>query len=290
MAEEKKREKIKRKLTHNYRLVISSEDTWEEKFSLRLNRLNVFVVFGLISFFLIVSTTIFIAFTPLKEYIPGYDSSKLRQESQNLIFKTDSLNNIISKNQVLVDNLSRVLSGDIDTQSLYIEDDSIKQEKAKTNINIDLSPSKEDSIFRLDIERADRYNIIEKKDRNVFILTSPIQGKISQKYNVEQKHFAIDIATAAGTPVKSVADGTIIFSEWTSLTGTVIIIEHNNNLISVYKHNSTSSKNQGDFVEKGEVIATSGSTGELSTGPHLHFELWYDGYPVNPTDYIDFEL
>ena len=284
-----KNNKIKKKLTHNYRLVISSEENWEEKFSVRLNRLNVFIVTGTLSIFLVVSTILLIALTPLKEYIPGYDPTKLRRESQNIIFKTDSLESIINKNQNYIDNLSLILSGKIDSDS--IKKVSANKPYSKNDIkNIDFTITKEDSIFRTEIEREDRFNVFGKKNKTNFILISPISGSVTDSYNAKDKHFAIDIAAEEGTPVKAVADGTIIFSEWTSTTGNVIIIEHQNNLISVYKHNALSTKEQGDFVESGEVIATSGSTGELSSGPHLHFELWYNGYPVNPADFINFEL
>ena len=286
-----KNKKLKNKLTHKYILAIHSENSLEEKFSMRLNRLNVFIFIGTLSVFLIVSTILLIAFTPLKEYIPGYDPSKLRIESQNVIFKTDSLNNEIRKNQKYIDNLSLILSNKINPDSIqkiaHVESNSKKE---INNSDYDFSITKEDSIFRTEIEIKDRYNIIGKKSKRHFILTAPISGTISEVYNSENKHFAVDIAAKEGTPVKAVADGTVVFAEWTSTTGNVIIIEHENHLISVYKHNALSTKEQGDFVEKGEVIAISGSTGELSSGPHLHFELWYNGYPVNPTDFINFEI
>mgnify|MGYP000480597311 FL=1 len=117
---------------------------------------------------------------------------------------------------------------------------------------------------------------------------APVKGGITQQFNVNEKHFAIDVVAKTGTPVKAVADGTVIFSEWTAETGYVLIVEHVNDFISVYKHNGTILKEQGDFVKSGEVISNVGSTGELTTGPHLHFELWNNGYPVNPTNYIDF--
>ena len=283
-----KNNKLSKKLTHNYRLVISSEDNWEQKFSMRLNRLNVFIVVATTSIFLIVGTILLIAFTPLKEYIPGYDPTKLRRESQNLIFKTDSLEKIIFRNQTYIDNLSMILSGKVDSDS--IRTINTKDDLSSNNDEVDFTITKIDSIFRTEIEREDRFSLIGDNNKRSFILIAPINGSITQNYNAESKHFAIDIATVEGTPVKAVADGTVIFSEWTSTTGNVIIIEHDNQLISVYKHNALSTKEQGDFVESGEVIASSGSTGELSSGPHLHFELWYKGFPVNPSDFINFEL
>ena len=121
------------------------------------------------------------------------------------------------------------------------------------------------------------------------MLFPPVSGTISEPYNLEEKHYAVDVVVAKDTPVKATADGIVIFSEWTVSTGYVIILEHSYGLISVYKHNAELSKSQGDLVKAGEVIAIAGNTGELSTGPHLHFELWNDGYPINPTNFIDFK-
>ena len=121
------------------------------------------------------------------------------------------------------------------------------------------------------------------------MLFPPVKGTISEIFNTKDKHYAVDVVTSKDAPVKATADGTVIFSEWTAQTGYVIIIEHTNNLISVYKHNSVLTKEQGELVKAGEVIAAAGNTGELSTGPHLHFELWSDGYPIDPTNFIDFE-
>jgi len=150
-----KNNKLKKKLVHKYRLVISSEDNWEEKFSMRLNRLNVFVIVGTVSIFLVISTILLIALTPLKEYIPGYDSTKLRRDAQNLIFKTDSLESIISKNQTYIDNLSKILSGEIDSIAISQIEESDKKAVKDVVINkseIDFSISKEDSIFRAEVE------------------------------------------------------------------------------------------------------------------------------------------
>ena len=122
-----------------------------------------------------------------------------------------------------------------------------------------------------------------------FVLFPPVNGTISESYNAKEKHFGIDVVVAKNTPVKATSDGTVIFSEWTAETGYVIIIEHSYGLISIYKHNASLTKSQGELVKSGEVIATAGNTGELTTGPHLHFELWSDGYPINPTNFIDFK-
>ena len=121
------------------------------------------------------------------------------------------------------------------------------------------------------------------------MLFPPANGTISDGYNIEKRHYAVDIVVPKDSPIKATADGTIIFAEWTAETGFVVIIEHAHGLLSVYKHNSSITKKQGDLVKAGEVIATAGNTGEYTTGPHLHFELWSDGYPINPTNFIDFK-
>lgn len=153
-----------------------------------------------------------------------------------------------------------------------------------------LNASKTDSLFREKIESNDRFPLFDKAENKLdMVFFAPINGDISQDFNSDNKHFAIDIVSVTGTPVKAIEDGRVIFSEWTTETGYVLIIEHGTGFISVYKHNGVLLKQQGDFVKSGEAIATVGSTGELTTGPHLHFELWYNGYPVNPINYIDFK-
>lgn len=263
-----------------------------EKFSIGLSRLNVFLVLSITGLVLIFSTIILISFTSLKEYIPGYDSSKTRKQAQDMVFMVDSLENVLRMNQLYIDNLSSILSGDIDSSEIdfkYNTVDSVLPNSGEF-FGEDFEISKEDSIFRTEIEIMDRYSIYENKNDDSFVLMAPLKGEITDDYNPEEKHYAIDMAVNTGTPVLSVADGNIVFAEWTSATGNVVIINHDNNLISVYKHLSDRNVEQGDFVEAGEVIATAGSTGELTTGPHLHYELWYNGYPVNPKDFIDFEL
>ena len=280
------KQKLKRKLTHQYRLVMLNEETFEERFSLKLNRLNVFVLGGLFSIFLIVGTILLIAYTPLKEYIPGYDSTKLRTQALKATLKADSISRELTNLKLFTQAIQPILTGNIEPDKI----DSIQQETRNLIINDSLlKASKEDSIFREKIESQDRFPIVDTKNillENVFF--APLSGMVSQDFDSNSKHFAIDIVAKTGTPVKSVADGTVIFSEWTTGTGYVIIVKHENNFVSVYKHNGTLLKEQGDFVKSGEVIATVGSTGELTTGPHLHFELWSGGYPVHPTTFIDF--
>jgi|TARA_B100001094_G_scaffold265047_1_gene267360 murein DD-endopeptidase MepM/ murein hydrolase activator NlpD len=287
MAKENKSRKIKYKLLNKYRLVVLNEDTFEERFTFKINRLNVFVFSIIFTFALILATSILIAFTPLREYIPGYSSVTLKKNAAQLAYKTDSLQQVIKINELYFNSIKKVLKGDV--SSVNFNKDSII-EAAKIDLTgIDINTSKEDSLLREKVSLEDKYNPLINNSEINFVLFPPVKGTISQDFNAKEKHYAIDVVTSKGAPVKSAADGTVIFSEWTTQTGYVIIIEHSNNLISVYKHNSHLTKEQGSLVKAGEVIATAGNTGELSTGPHLHFELWSDGYPIDPTNFIDFE-
>lgn len=283
---EKRGKKIKRKLLHKYRLVVLNEETFEERFSFKLNRLNVFVFGMLFAIFLIAGTTLLIAFTPLKEYIPGYSSTSLKKKATELTYKTDSLQQKLTANEQYLASIRKVLTGDVSAEDL--NKDSIFEAVQQEIDQAHLLPSREDSLLREKVQQEDKYNPLLDDPAINFVLFPPASGTISEDYNPEDRHYAVDIVTPRNSPVKSTADGVIIFAEWTVETGYVIIIKHNFDLISVYKHNASLTKQQGDLVKAGEVIATSGNTGEFTTGPHLHFELWSEGYPINPRNFIDF--
>lgn len=289
MAQKKvRRKQFKKKLLHKYRLVILNEDTFEERISFKLSRLNVFVVSTLFAIFLIAMTTLLIAFTPLREYIPGYSSTRLKKRAIDNSEKIDSLEISLQENLVYLENIRKALVGEV--QFADVNRDSLSEQFRLELSNVNLTPNKEDSLLRAQVAVEDKYNILESaKTKGNFVLFPPVIGTLSQGYNPKLKHFAVDIIAPKDSPVKAAGDGTVIFAEWTSQTGYVIILEHAFGLISVYKHNGSLTKIQGDLVKSGEVIATVGNTGELTTGPHLHFELWSEGYPVNPLDYIDFE-
>jgi murein DD-endopeptidase MepM/ murein hydrolase activator NlpD len=281
--------KLKKKLTDKYRLVVLNEKTFEEQFSLKLSRLNVLIFGSFFSIVLILGTIFLIAFTHIKEYIPGYDSSTVKRDMAKLTFKTDSLKNRLEVMEVYANSIRSIVTGEI-TQDDEI--DSIQDLAKRFQIDESkLDATRQDSLFREKVESKDRFPLLDEDLQNKakVVFFAPINGTLSQNFNSENKHFAVDVVAKVGTPVKAVADGTVIFSEWTTETGYVIILKHANNFLSVYKHNGTLLKNQGDLVKSGEAIASVGSTGELTTGPHLHFELWSDGYAVNPTNYIDFE-
>lgn len=283
----RKRREIKRKLLHKYRLVILNESTFEEKISFKLSRLNVFVTGTLCIIGLIGLTTLLIAFTPLREYIPGYSSTKLKMQATNLTYKTDSLVRVLNNSNRYLENVRMVLTGDIENSE--VNRDSLFEKFKLDPTSIDLTPSREDSMLRAEVALEDKYNLFERTaPSKTMVFFPPLSGTISQGYDAEKKHFAVDVVAPRETPIKTIADGTVIFAEWTADTGHVIIIEHRDGILSVYKHNGSLNKSQGDRVNSGEVIASVGNTGEFTTGPHLHFELWNNGAPVNPTDYIDF--
>jgi len=288
MTAKKNKKKLAKKLLNKYRLVILNEDTFEERFAIKLNRLNVFVSMALSSILLVALTTLLIAFTPLREYIPGYSSTTLKKKATELSYKADSLQKVLTMNERYFASIKKVLTGDVKTKDF--DRDSIIEAAKKSVDENKLKPNKIDSLLREKVDKEDKYNLFESAiSATNFVLFPPVNGTISEGYNVENKHYAVDIVVPKETPVKATADGTVIFAEWTTDTGYVVIIEHNNELISVYKHNASLTKEQGDLVKAGEVIALTGNSGTLSTGPHLHFELWNRGYPVNPTNFIDFK-
>lgn len=482
----KKENKLKAKLTKKFRLVVLNDASFEERFSFKLTRLNVFVVGGFFSIFLIAFTVLLIAFTPIKEYIPGFSSTQLKKQATDLFYKVDSLqlhltkmeaytraikpillgkevelvnnlpypsaavqaefalaqkvhntdslqkvianieeslkntwqtyaknekehlqekynrkiellrekmkdslsnitqkndlsekqkndtiaklkksllasaaNNLalqkeISLNEIELKNAVSALSKEsqkalqktknrseeIQKELMAVLQKEFKEKEEKKNRfyqneiralnqslfaknkkidslllqvatvgqrkndeiaseeyfelsqkdSILIANTQKDLLFREQIEREDRFSLFDfENDKVDLVFHAPVKGILTHPYNAKEKHFAVDIAVANGTAVKSVAAGTIIFAGWTAETGYVILIEHINKYISVYKHNEIIYRAQGDLVQTGEVIAVAGSSGEFSTGPHLHFEMWYQGYPVNPTNFIEFE-
>lgn len=283
-----KRKKIKKKLFTKNRLVILNEDTFEEIFSLRLTLMNVFVVATIGALFIIFITTYIIAFTPLREFIPGYASSQLKRDATELALKSDSLTVALKKNDLYIQSIKKVLTGDLEYAKF--NKDSIVASNSETVSEDDLKPTTADLKLREEVEREDKYNLFEKaKSKVSTVLFPPVKGLITEKFNPKEKHYAVDIALAKNTPIKSILSGKVIFADWTPTTGNVVIIRHNNGFISIYKHAASLTVAQNDVVRTGEVIALAGSTGQESTGVHLHFELWKDGYPIDPSVFIEFE-
>ena len=275
------------KLTRSYKVVVSSEDTFEERLSFSTNKFNVFLVLSLYSTILIAFTISVVFFTQIREMVPGYSSSDLLTQAIYLTKKTDSLENELELNNTFYKSIENVLSGKTE-QIIYKDTLALSNEKDNIDFQAVLTNA-EDSILRKYIEEEDKFNLTKNElviENKMFV--SPVKGQITQKFDPLNNHFALDILVDTGTPVKSILEGKVIFSEWSVDTGHVLIIDHGDDIISVYKHNSKVLKTQNNFVKAGEVIAYSGNQGTLSTGPHLHFELWKNGTPINPEPLFNF--
>ena len=271
---------------NKFRFVILNDDTFEEIITLKLSQLNIFVFSVIAIISTIALTTTVIAFTSLKELIPGYASSKLRREAIELALTSDSLQVALERNERYINGVKRILEGEvIDTVLKEIE-----AQDTSATVSLALSnPSTQYSAFREWVEQENAFTLNKSgADLSIPQLISPLEGIITSSFYNVAGHYAIDIAAAANTPIKTCFEGTVIFADWTSETGNIIIVQHENNLISAYKHNSALLKEVGEFVRSGEAIAIIGNSGENSTGPHLHFELWYEGAPIDPQGFIKF--
>ena len=274
------------KLLTKYRLVLLNDSTYEEKSSFKISRLNVFSILFALMFIIVLITSGILFFTPIREYIPGYSSTSLQKQANMLSYKTDSLRQIVFLNDQYINSLKKVLTGDLETIE-YKADSVISKDILDLQI---IEKSKEDSILRQLVNNEDKYNLDNiNKNKDFYLLSAPINGAVSQNYSIADDHLAIDISVDIGTPVKAVSNGRVILSEWTTQTGYVLIIDHGNDLISVYKHNSKLLKSQGEIVKQDEIIALSGNSGVLTSGPHLHFELWSEGFSIDPNTFINFE-
>ena len=295
MAEDHiKKEKWYRKLRNKYKLVILNDETYEEKLSFKLSRLNVFVATGTIAVLLVIITAIIIAFTPLREYIPGYTDVHLYEQLYQIESITDSLDADARQKALYLENLKLILSGKDTTIITPLKVDTVGKYSSISSF-----ASQEDSAFRDEFESlligggeeirlSERGRQGARPDISSFTFFTPLRGIVTSKFDPATKHYGVDIVSVQNEAIKATLDGVVIFSGWTLETGYTVIIQHENDLISVYKHNSVLLKDQGSFVKAGDAIAIVGSSGEYSTGPHLHFEIWYNGVPVNPTDFIKF--
>ncbi|MEI7896410.1 MAG: M23 family metallopeptidase [bacterium] len=296
MALEKKDRKRGRwteKWRNKYRLVFMTDDTLEERFTFRLSRMNVFIALGTLTIVLIFLTSFLIAFTPLREYIPGYTNVGLTKRLYKLQSTTDSIERDLVAKEQFIKNLRDVIDGKDLTEDKPVTGDSVKRYG-----NIKIKRSLEDSMLRLEVENQNKYNLYKtesiesasqkKSSIGGELFFAPLNGIVTSPFNPAQKHYGVDIVARQNEAVKAVLDGTVVFSNWTLETGYVIAVQHTKNIISLYKHNSAILKKTGEYVRAGDPIAIVGETGELVTGPHLHFELWSDGNPVDPNQYITF--
>lgn len=273
-----------KKLLHKYRFVIITDDSFEEKLSVKLNRLNIFAFAGIFVFICFFSALLLVAYTPLKEYVPGKATAEVQKSLIELNIKTDSLERDLNRKGIYLQNINNIINGE------ELITPKNKEEVLSSEKEIFFEKSSEDSLLRVKVETEDKSSISFNKEKNneLLMFYPPALGVITDKFNKKIKHFGVDLVAKEKSRIATVLEGTIIFSHWTSETGYVIGVQHKNDFISFYKHNSVLLKEVGDFVNAGDYIAIIGNSGELSTGPHLHFELWHKGFPVNPENYISF--
>ena len=284
MQDKKALNRFWKKALHKYRFVIMTDDSFEEKLSIKLSRLNIFAFSGFLVLFCFFAAILLITTTPLTEYIPGRTTTEVQQELIAITLKTDSLEKTLNKQEIYLQNIRNIINGE------KLISPEIINGNQTDGLDMSFKTSTEDSLMRIVVETEDKGSILINRDfsNEVLLFFSPINGIITDSFNAEKKHFGVDLVAKEKTRISSILEGTVIISHWTSETGYVIGVQHKNGYLSLYKHNSVLLKSVGDFINIGDHIAIIGNSGELSSGPHLHFELWYQGIPVDPQNYISF--
>lgn len=285
-----KNETKKRSWRDKYRFSVINDTTFEEVWRVRLTQYNAFLLITFLILFIIGATTALITFTNLREFIPGYPDVTMRRNILMSAIRLDSLDRELKLRDKYFANLNAIISGN-QPADLYSVQATSGNYKSITFKNIP-----EDSTLRARVEKEERYNLTlgPASPESVTSLAGlhffpPVKGIISGRFDLRTKHFGTDIVTKPKSSVAAALDGTVIFTGWTMETGFVIELQHTNNIVSVYKHNETLLKETGDLVRAGEPISIVGSSGELYTsGPHLHFEIWYKGSPLDPEKHIIF--
>jgi murein DD-endopeptidase MepM/ murein hydrolase activator NlpD len=285
-----KNDKKKSNWRDKYRFSVINDTTFEEVWRIRLTQYNAFLLITFLVLFIIGATTSLIAFTNLREFIPGYPDVTMRRNILMSAIRLDSLDKELALRDKYFANLNAIISGKKPTDIYSVQN-------ANRNYGaISFKNTPEDSALRAQVENAERYNLTlgPTSPESVTSLAGlhffpPVKGIISGRFDIHLKHFGTDIVTKPKSPVSAVLDGTVIFTGWTMETGYVIEVQHSNNIVSVYKHNASLLKETGDLVRAGEPISIVGDSGELYTsGPHLHFEIWYKGSPLDPEKHILF--
>ena len=274
MAKEKKQR-------NSYKIILYNETT-----SFRVNSVNIVAYAGLLIIVIALLTALLFIYTPLNSMLPKHEDEQMKLALTTNSMKMDSISNILAQRQEYFDKIRNIMAG-------RNFDDDVDKEDTTTieRLHADFAKSKHDSIVRTLIEEETQQTLAlinasgkDKYKRHNFFM--PVHGTLTSKFNPEKKHLGIDIAAKEDEPILATLSGTVILSTWTIETGNIIQIQHEDNLISVYKHNSVLLKSAGDKVQAGDPIAIIGNSGELTTGTHLHFELWHNGVPVNPEEYI----
>jgi len=282
------------RMQRSYRLVIMNHETFEEVGSYRLSLFNVYIFLSTLMVLVAFLVVAMIVFTPLKRYIPGYGSANAQPELIRLNQQVDSLKELVDAQELYVSSFRKMIMGEGETLKEVPERQNTLGDSA-----LHIERIEEDELLRQEVRMEDLKAIGQSEPQfaagqsydvplEQLYFTPPITGEVSAPFMPEKKHLGIDILAPKNTPIKAIMDGRVIAADWTLETGHTIGIQHEHNLISFYKHNSALLKETGAFVKAGEAIAIIGNSGALSDGPHLHFELWHKGNPINPAQYFSF--
>ena len=292
-----RRKKFFSQLKHTFRLVFFNDNTFEEVWHLRITMMNVLSIVGVIILILVVGSMSLVMFTPLRYLVPGYPSEAMRTQIVSNAIRLDSLEHEIRLRDRYFSAINAIVTGQ---EPVIIDDDELENNgNQMVYDNIVFTRSVQDSLLRRRVEEEERFNVgirtqsvTASFSEEVMVsrmhFFKPVEGVITNRFSLNNNHFGIDIVASPNQVVKSILDGTVILSTWTSETGYVIQVQHAANIVSIYKHNARLLKRKGERVKVGEAIAYVGNSGELTSGPHLHFEIWQNGIPVNPEDFIVF--
>lgn len=276
-----------KRIRFKYKLSFINENTLEEVWSFRLSQLSVFISLGVFAFSLVAFTAFIIIMTPIRNYLPGYLDVEVRKEIVQNALRADSLERMIEIQNLYLKNVTGIISGTIELDSIR-EIDSL----ARVDADFEIPRSPEEEEYVKNFEQEEKYNLTVLNTNPLpmdgLFFYKPVNGVISSHYQADIHRFGVDIAAASKESVLATLDGTVMYAGYDPNQGNVIQLQHKNGFVSVYKHNELLLKEPGEQVVAGEAIALVGNTGKLSTGPHLHFELWYNGKPVNPEDFIVF--
>jgi len=274
------------KIKDQYRLTIFNDSTFQSVWSIKLSRLKVFTIVSVASSIIVILVTFLISATGLREYIPGYPDAKQRQMMVDTALKVDSLEVELAKRDEFFKGIKAIISGETPEDNIVVDTSSGLYDVSFNEYNHD--SVFQDNLLAEQLSLSIQSNTRKKTELSEIHLYVPVKGIVTNHFNMSTDHFGVDLVSDPNARISTVLDGTVIFSGWTLETGYVMYIQHDADLVSVYKHNAELLKSTGDKVKAGEAIAIIGNSGELSTGPHLHFELWYRGNAINPEQYIDF--
>ena len=281
-----KRKAFWKNFKFKYKLTITNENTLEEIVGIHVSKLNgVSVLLSAVTVIFLIASLI-IVFTPLRNYLPGYMNTEVREQVVVNALRADSLQWVLERQRMYIMNVQDIISGNVKPDSIHSIDSLtvVRSEEL-------MERTQAEEEFRKQYEETERYNLTtidNASSTTGLIFFRPTRGMLSSGFDANKKHFGIDIAANPNESILSTLDGTVIMATYTADTGYVIQVQHGQNLVSVYKHCGSLLKKEGDTVKAGEAIALVGNTGEKTTGPHLHFEIWNRGRALDPSKYIVF--